>query len=45
MSEYFRCKGPAHKPNLPISYWYSAWWGLSPWATPFWVVSRGDGAR
>jgi hypothetical protein len=25
--------------SLPITWWYPAWWGISPWASPYWKVT------
>jgi hypothetical protein len=37
VSVFWQAKGPASL--LPITYWFPAWWGISPWASPFWTVS------
>lgn len=38
MSEFWKAKGPTRQPALPITYWFPAWWGISPWASPFWTA-------
>jgi hypothetical protein len=40
---YKQTRGPGTDSSpLPITYWYPAWWGISPWATPFWQVTVED---
>jgi hypothetical protein len=36
MSGYCQAEGPAS--ILPITYWFPCWWGISPWASPYWSV-------
>lgn len=42
LDDYAQSSGPECQPNLPITYWFPRWWGISPWASPFWTATVRD---